>query len=207
MNDGQLTGRWEPTTMFPSGKLEISTGQITGVSDGSTVVITLKAPELPVAGLQFSGTVNGPSRHLGGSLAGVSRTFDLSRSTDAAYRTHVAVLTAQSREIIEQLARKLNATRSFNPSCWRELVPVQPGHNIRKRNRSGDRKVRADQSALQGHDRGPLAQGAFTSSVSRDLPHPCLPRRRGGRSGPALLALCPHHRLSANNLDHPHARH
>jgi hypothetical protein len=48
--EGQLTGRWEQSILLPSGKVQVENAQITGASDGTTVVLTLKGVNVPPSG-------------------------------------------------------------------------------------------------------------------------------------------------------------
>src|SRR6266481_9487753 len=67
-NDRQVTGRWEITNLQPSGKLETNSFLVTGASDGTTVVLSLKPSALLSDSLTLSGTVDGDTLRLSGSL-------------------------------------------------------------------------------------------------------------------------------------------
>jgi hypothetical protein len=102
---GQLTGRYEQTSLQPSGKLEQLIASITGASDGHTVVVTIKATELPLGGIAASGTLEGSQLHLSGGSSGTKVDLNLATADEATYRNQVAVLTGRARAMNEARAQ------------------------------------------------------------------------------------------------------
>jgi len=102
---GQLTGRYEQTVLGPSGKLEQMIASITGASDGQTVVVTIKRPELLSGTITASGTIQGEVLHLSGGGDGSRIDLNLSKSDEATYKAQIANLSDQGRLINETRAQ------------------------------------------------------------------------------------------------------
>ncbi len=108
---GQLTGRYEQTVLRLDGKLDRTIEVITGVSDGHTIVATIKPSEFGATGDPTSGTVEGPILHLSGGGNGHAIDLNLAKSDEAAYRADVVGLTNQARAITEARAHADQSSR------------------------------------------------------------------------------------------------
>ena len=103
---GQLTGRYEQTVLEPNGaKLDQTVFSMTGASDGQTIVVTMKGPQLLSGTITASGTIQGTLLHLSGSGTGGNVDLNLSKSNEVAYKMQVARLSSQGSQIIQATAK------------------------------------------------------------------------------------------------------
>jgi hypothetical protein len=107
----QVTGRYEQTVMNNGGKLDVWNAAITGASDGQTIVVTIKPPDVLASSITASGTFQGTFLHLSGSGGGRSIDLNLTKSDEAAYRTEIANLFNQGQRINEAKAKVDELTR------------------------------------------------------------------------------------------------
>lgn len=104
--DGHLTGRYEQVVLQPTGEIDDMNATITGAADGQTVVVTIKPSELLSGSIAASGTLQGRMLHLTGGGNGNNLTLNLVKSDEADFRTQVANLTEQARQINDAHARQ-----------------------------------------------------------------------------------------------------
>lgn len=109
--DGHLTGRYEQVVLQSNGKIEDMNATITGAADGQTVVVTIKPSEFLAGSMAASGTIEGRLLHLTGGGNGSSFALNLVRSDEADFRTQVAALTDQERQINDARMRQEAAQR------------------------------------------------------------------------------------------------
>ena len=100
---GNFTGRFEQVALQANGQIEDINATITGASNGETVVATIKTTGFLTTSTPVSGTFRGGVLHLTG---GTNLILDLSKTTEADFRTQVVTLTAQGQQVIAARTRQ-----------------------------------------------------------------------------------------------------
>jgi hypothetical protein len=173
---GQVTGRFEETVLQPDGKLVRTIDSITGASDGQTVVVTLKAPELLSDSISASGTLTGTSLHLSGGGAGRTIDLTLSKGDETTYQNQVAYLSGRGYTIIEartqsdNLARLNDLTKkmlTYSTAADEQLTKFPP---IEKRYRtitSLMTQALARERSIYGEGQASVARGQIDVAINQ----------------------------------------
>jgi hypothetical protein len=112
-SDGHLTGRYEQVVLQASGKIERMNAAVTGASDASTVVVTIRPTELLSGSITASGTIEGSTLHLAGAGYGTSLTLHLLKSDEESFRAEVANLAEQAQQIVTARAQQETEQRQL----------------------------------------------------------------------------------------------
>jgi hypothetical protein len=185
--DGHLSGRYEQVLLQPNGKIDDMNAAITGAADRQTVVVTIRPGEFLARNIVASGTTDGRLLHLSGGGNGGSLNLNLIRSDEADFRTQVAALTEQARQInnarlqqeaaqqqakieadqlssLQALTQRMIVFTARADTTLPKIAPVeQRYHDITRRMRA----ALARERAIHGGGQASAARGQISVAISQ----------------------------------------
>lgn len=124
--DGRLTGRFEQYLLKPNGDVSTANSGVTGATDGTNVVISIKP--FPLTSIELSGTLQGRSLH----LAGGNISADFVRSEEAEFQRHVQLLREEQKKLAAAQAAEKAAREA---RLLAERQAAREGEELQRLNR------------------------------------------------------------------------
>ncbi len=97
--DHKITGRYAQVVLAKSGAIKQIDAAVSGTTDGRIIVLTITPTELLSASLTTSGTTDGSTLNVTGSLYGQTLTLNLHRADEAEFPRAVAALNVRALEV------------------------------------------------------------------------------------------------------------
>jgi len=186
-DSGHLTGRFEQITIQPDGKTTTMNASLTGVRNGETVIVTIKAAQFLSGSISASGTYRDGVLHLTGGGDGFTITWNLNKADEADFRSQAAVLSKQAAEIslarsrsqlvqqMNELTREMNAYASKIDQNLAGFTPTEQRYRLitenMRVNYSRSRSIYDDRYGQASVARGQMIVDITQASIEAEQLH------------------------------------